>query len=64
MKNFIVNLFNSDPFIFARGALIFLLGPLNLQLAYLVLAIGIDLVFGIQVAKKRSSLSGLFFISR
>lgn len=52
MKNFIINLFTSEPFLFFKGALVFLIGPLNLQIAYLFLAIAVDLVFGIQVANK------------
>jgi phage-related holin len=62
MKNFIINLFSTEPFVFVKGALIFLLGPLNLQLAYLLLAVGIDLVFGIQVARKDGTFKwGLLF---
>jgi phage-related holin len=57
MKNFILNLYHSDPFIFLKGALIFLLGPLDLQLAYLLIAVGIDLMFGIQVARKLNTFS-------
>jgi phage-related holin len=55
MKNFITNLVSTEPFVFIKGALIFLLGPLNLQLAYLLLAVGIDLIFGIQVARKEQT---------
>lgn len=57
MKNFILNLLNTEPIVFIKGALIFLLGPLNLQLAYLLLAVGIDLVFGIQVARKEQAFT-------
>jgi phage-related holin len=52
VKTFITNLLNAEPLLFIKGGLIFLLGPLNLQLAYLLLAVGIDLIFGIQVARK------------
>lgn len=52
MKNLIAQLLSTEPFIFVKGALIFLIGPLDVQLAYLLLAVGIDLMFGIQVAKK------------
>lgn len=55
MKQFLVTLFNTEPFVFVKGALLFLLGPLNLQLAYLLLAVAIDLVFGIQVARKEKT---------
>jgi phage-related holin len=55
MKNFIANVISTEPFIFIKGALIFLLGPLDIQLAYLLLAVGIDLIFGIQVAKKEKT---------
>jgi phage-related holin len=57
MKNFILNLYHSEPFIFIKGILIFLLGPLNLQLGYLLVAVGIDLIFGIQVARKEKTFS-------
>jgi phage-related holin len=55
MKQFFLNLMSTEPMVFLKGALIFLLGPLNLQLAYLLLAVGIDLIFGIQVAKKEQA---------
>lgn len=55
MKNFFANSIIFEPLIILKGALIFLVGPLNLQLAYLFLAVGIDLVFGIQVAKKEKT---------
>lgn len=55
MKTFLVNLISAEPFIFVKGALIFLLGPLNFQLAYLLLAVGIDLVIGIEVARKEGT---------
>jgi len=52
MKSLISNIISSEPFTVVKGALIFLIGPLNLQLAYLLLAIAIDIAFGIQVAIK------------
>lgn len=55
MKNFILNLYHSDPFIFIKGILIFLIGPLNLQLGYLLIAVAIDLIFGIQVSRKEKT---------
>lgn len=39
-----------EPLMLIKGILIFLLGPIDLQLAYLLLAIGIDFAFGIQIA--------------
>src|SRR5437763_9947672 len=57
MKNFILNVYYSDPFVFIKGILIFLIGPLNLQLSYLLIAISIDLVFGIQVARKEKTFT-------
>lgn len=62
MKSFLTNLLASEPFVFLKGALIFLIGPLDLQLAYLLLAIGIDLIFGVQVAimEKKFKWSILF----
>jgi phage-related holin len=64
MKNFIANLVSTEPFLFVKGALIFLLGPLNLQLAYLLLAVGIDLVFGIQVARKEKTFKWSLLFSK
>jgi phage-related holin len=64
MKNFILNLYHSDPFIFVKGMLLFLLGPLNLQLGYLLIAIAIDLVFGIQVAKKTKTFKWKLLFSK
>ncbi len=42
----------AEPFFWLKGSLIFLIGPIDLQLAYLLLAIAVDLVFGIQIAVK------------
>lgn len=53
MKNFLNNLFNSEPFVFLKGALIFLIGPINSQLAYLGIVIAFDLILGIRVAIKK-----------
>lgn len=52
MKTFFTEvwLFVQDPLLWFKGGLVFLIGPINIQLAYLVLALGIDLVFGIQIA--------------
>lgn len=50
MKAFITHLVTNEPFLFLKGSLLFLIGPLDLQLAYLVLAVWIDLIFGVQVA--------------
>lgn len=55
MKTFIINLISAEPFLFVKGALLFFLGPLNFQLAYLLLAVGIDLVIGIEVARKEGT---------
>lgn len=52
MKTFYTEiwLFLQDPLLWFKGGLVFLIGPLNIQLAYLLLALGIDLIFGIQIA--------------
>lgn len=55
MKTFIINLVTAEPFLFFKGALIFMIGPLDMQLAYLLVAVGIDLVFGIEVARKEQN---------
>lgn len=64
MKSFMANLFSAEPFLFVKGALIFMVGPLNLQLGYLLLAVGIDLVFGIQVARKEKIFSWKILMSK
>lgn len=42
---------------FLKGVLIWALGPINYQLGYLLLVMAIDLVFGIQVARKQKKFS-------
>ena len=64
MKTFIIKLFATDSFMFVKGSLIFLLGPLNLQLAYLLLAVGIDLVFGVEVARKEKTFKWSIFFTK
>jgi phage-related holin len=44
-----------DPLLWVKGGLIFLIGPLNLQITYLLLALGIDLAFGIQIAVRNQT---------
>lgn len=64
MKSFLVSLISllSEPLLIIKGALIFLIGPLTMQLAYLAVAVGIDLMFGIQVARREKQFkwSSLF----
>lgn len=63
MKHYISNLLGSDTFLYIKGALVLLIGPLNNQIGYLLLAIVIDLFFGIQVARKEKQFSwGMLFI--
>lgn len=64
MKTYFANLFSNELSLFVKGAFIFLLGPLNLQLAYLSLAVVIDLVFGIQVARKEKTFSWNLLFSK
>lgn len=64
MKEFVVNLFTTEPFLFLKGALIFMIGPLDVQLAYLFIAIGIDLLFGIQVARKEQSFRWFILLDK
>lgn len=64
MREFMVNLVAAEPFLFFKGALIFLIGPLDMQLAYLALAVGIDLVFGIQVARNEKSFRWSILIEK
>jgi phage-related holin len=57
MKSFILKVISSEPFLLVKGILIFLIGPLNHQLAALLLTLAIDLVFGIMVAKKEKQFA-------
>lgn len=60
----LLTIWTHEPFIFVKGALIFMVGPLDIQLAYLILAIAIDLVFGIQVALKNKSFKWSILIKK
>lgn len=63
MKSLFSTLLSSEPFTFLKGAIVFFIGPLSLQLVYLLVIISIDLFFGIQVAKKEQQFDWktLFF---
>lgn len=53
--------YTGESFLFFKGALLFLIGPLNAQLSYVAIAIAIDLMFGMRVAKKERTFSwGVF----
>jgi len=52
-----MNDYAGEVLLFLKGALLFLVGPLNAQLAYMFVAIGIDLFFGIKVASKEKTFS-------
>jgi phage-related holin len=47
------NLFFDEPWLFLKGALVFMIGPLNHQVSYLFMAMVVDLLFGVQVAFKK-----------
>lgn len=57
MKNFAASFLIGEPLIFLKGAIIFILGPINAQLAYLLLAVAIDIVFGVQLAVRQKEFS-------
>lgn len=57
MKSLFTSIISSEPFTFIKGALVFFIGPLSLQLAYFLIVILIDLFFGIQVARKEKQFS-------
>lgn len=46
-----------DPWLFFKATVIFLIGPIDLQIFYLLVAVGIDLCFGINTAIKLHSFS-------
>lgn len=50
-----------ESLVFLKGALLFLIGPLNAQLSYVAIAIAIDLMFGMRVAKKEKTFSWVVF---
>lgn len=66
MKHMLSNLSAviEEPLSWIKGGLIFLIGPINLQLAYLFLAIGIDLIFGIQIAIRERSFRWRILFSK
>lgn len=66
MKNFIFNILNplSEPFFYIKGILVFIIGPLNIQLSYLFLAVGIDLILGIQVSRKNNEFKWSILFSK
>ena len=53
MRNYIENILNSEPLIFLKGAIIFLIGPIDLKFAYLGIVMAVDMFLGIQVAIKQ-----------
>lgn len=53
-----------ETLLFLKGALLFLIGPLNAQLSYVVVAIFIDLMFGMRVAKKEKTFSWSLFSTK
>jgi phage-related holin len=57
MKSVTLGILNAiqDPLLWVKGGLIFLIGPLNLQVTYLLLALGIDLAFGVQIAVRNKT---------
>lgn len=64
MKSYISNLLGSDVFVYIKGALVFLIGPLNSQIGYLLLAVAIDLFFGIQVARKEKQFTWVLLFTK
>lgn len=53
-----------EPMIFIKGIIVFLLGPLDLQLTYLFAVIVIDSMFGVQVAKKEKKFTWTLLASK
>jgi hypothetical protein len=56
--------FFTEPLVWLKGAIIFIIGPLDLHLSYLLLAVSVDLVFGIQVALKQKDFTWSALISK
>lgn len=53
-----------ESMLLMKGSLLFLIGPLNAQLSYVVLAIVIDLLFGMRVAAKEKVFSWSVFTGK
>lgn len=60
----VMNLFNEEALIFFKGSLVFLIGPLDLKLAYLGVAMLVDLMFGMRVASAEKRFSWWILISQ
>ena len=53
-----------ESLLFVKGAFLFLIGPINAQLSYVAVAIFIDLIFGMRVAKKEKVFSWQVFTGK
>jgi len=62
MRNTLTDFVSSEPVMITKLILVFFLGPLDIQLTYLLIAMIIDLYFGIKVARKENNFS--FFVLR
>lgn len=56
--------FAGETLLFLKGSLLFLIGPLDAQLMYVGVALLIDLVFGVKVAKKEKTFSWKVFTTK
>lgn len=54
----------SDNFLIIKGAFIFLIGPLNTQIAYLLLVIFIDMYFGVRLAINKNEFKFSIFYKK
>ncbi len=46
-----------EPMLYIKGLIVFLLGPVDIQMSYLVAVILVDLWFGVQVARKEKTFT-------
>lgn len=64
MKQLLINLYMGEQFLYLKGVIVFLIGPINAQLSYLLLAVMIDVIFGMQVASKNKEFSIVLLFSK
>lgn len=59
MRGFLTGLMamTEEPLLWLKGAIVFLIGPIDFHLAYLMLAMSVDLAFGVQLAVRERAFS-------
>lgn len=60
----VTDLLSEEALIFFKGSLVFLIGPLDLKIAYLGVAMFVDLMFGMRVASAEKRFSWWILMSQ